>query len=265
MKYIMLDIETLGTAPGSAITSISAVEFNEEGETGEEFHRDIQLKSCADIGLKMDSDTVIWWFKQSKEAIAQLSDDRPRVGISSALIDFNQWVALRKSGDFEKVFAKDPDFDCAIIEDVCRRLNYPFPFKYSEKIAVRTISWLRPNFEKEEKFVGVKHNGVDDCKHQIKYVIKALKELSLDFNFKWEKTTGIRFSTYDEFYPGDVIAFAEDIQQYAGNVPKEKLIVVSEEGLSMLASKKEFILSNPMQEFGKMFSAMLEKDLIKKE
>lgn len=177
MEYIMLDIETLGTAPGSAILSISAVEFNKEGETGEEFHYDITLESCEEVGLEVDTGTILWWMKQSNEARAQFTDDRKRIVIGEALNRLNQWVALRKAQGFEKVFAKDPDFDCNLIEDACKKVGYPFPFKYTEKIAIRTLSWLRPEFEAAEKFTGVKHNGIDDCKHQIKYVVKILQDL----------------------------------------------------------------------------------------
>lgn len=178
MEYIMLDIETLGTAPDSAILSISAVEFNTEGETGEEFHRDIAIESCEKIGLKVDTDTVLWWMKQEDEARAQFTDDRQRVDIVATIVGFCQWIAIKKSDGFEKVFAKDPDFDCNIIEAACRKIGCSYPFGHREKIAIRTLSWLRPEHEKNEEFTGVKHNGIDDCKHQIKYVTKVLQTLN---------------------------------------------------------------------------------------
>ena len=63
----MLDIEALGSKPGSVILSIGAVKFA-GGKILHEFYRRIDPQSCIDAGLKIDVDTVMWWMKQSKEA-----------------------------------------------------------------------------------------------------------------------------------------------------------------------------------------------------
>jgi len=258
MEYIMLDIETFGTAPGSVILSISAVEFNRKGETGDEFHKDINIHSCVELGLKMDTATVLWWMSQSDEAREQFTDDRPRLSIFNAIDLFNQWLSIKKAGDFEKVFAKDPDFDCNIIEDACRKIGQPLPFKHREKVAIRTLSWLRPDFEKNEEFTGVKHNGIDDCKHQIKYVTKILQALSLDF--KWEQPIKQKFVTWGLFWINDIIAKEEDIKTLVGDVPKDKMFIVKEGGLFNLDTDEEVLALTADQRFGKICSVVSQKE-----
>lgn len=172
----MLDIESLGTAPGSAILSISAVKFADDGSLGKEFDVSIYLDSCIEAGLKIDASTIIWWMRQSSEARDILTDDRVRCDIRIALEGFSNWYHKNmKEGN--KIFAKDPDFDCSLLEEAYRKLRLHCPFNYRSKIAVRTLSALRPEFEKNEEFTGTKHNGIDDCKHQIKYVSKIIQDL----------------------------------------------------------------------------------------
>lgn len=175
MKNLMIDIETLGTTPGSVILSISAVLFEDDGTLGEEFDVNIDLASCIDAGLKMDASTVLWWMKQSDEARSQFTDERKRHSINQALGWFWQWY--NKHAKDVKIFAKDPDFDCSILEDAYRLTMLHCPFGHRGKMAIRTLSTLRPEFEKNEEFTGVKHNGLDDCKHQIKYVVKILNDI----------------------------------------------------------------------------------------
>lgn len=77
---VMLDLETWGTKPGSAIRSIAAVTFNFEGAlvSPSYFYRNIDDKSCLDAGLKRDERTVAWWATQDAGAQqALLVDQKP--------------------------------------------------------------------------------------------------------------------------------------------------------------------------------------------
>ena len=75
-NHVMVDIETLGNKSRSVILSISAVKFDiKTGETFEEFHRTIDLKTCLDVGLEINADTFYWWTQQSKEALEKLNID----------------------------------------------------------------------------------------------------------------------------------------------------------------------------------------------
>ena len=74
--HIMVDLETMGTAPGSAIVSLGAVAFDPvAGTLGEEFYRVITLGSCQRAGLTIDAGTIGWWLQQSDSARAELVRD----------------------------------------------------------------------------------------------------------------------------------------------------------------------------------------------
>lgn len=69
MKNLMIDIETLGNKPNSAILQIAAVSFDPtSGEMGNEFSVNISPKSCEKLGMKIQASTVEWWMQQSDEA-----------------------------------------------------------------------------------------------------------------------------------------------------------------------------------------------------
>ncbi|POO54357.1 hypothetical protein CPJ18_02345 [Agrobacterium rosae] len=64
MLDLMIDIETLGTAPGSVILSVGAVTFNAEtGEFGEGFYAAVEPQSAVDMGLTIDVSTLKWWME----------------------------------------------------------------------------------------------------------------------------------------------------------------------------------------------------------
>lgn len=71
---IMVDLETLGTAPGSVILSIGAVRFDVEEGLLDEFYVNIDVESSQRLGLTIDGATVMWWMKQSDAARAKLSE-----------------------------------------------------------------------------------------------------------------------------------------------------------------------------------------------
>lgn len=95
MIDVMIDIETLGTKPGAAILSIGAVMFSATG-LGETFYTPVSLKSCTDIGLTVDPDTVAWWMQQSEEARqAAFQADAPP--LQTALLRLNDWFATQRA------------------------------------------------------------------------------------------------------------------------------------------------------------------------
>ncbi len=81
MNHLMLDLETWGTAPGSALRSIGAVFFDLDGKTGETFYRNIDKQSCLDAGLKIDPATVSWWSVLGSVRFTTLEITRPDLDV----------------------------------------------------------------------------------------------------------------------------------------------------------------------------------------
>ncbi|WP_323116142.1 3'-5' exonuclease, partial [Klebsiella variicola] len=66
-KHLMIDLETMGNKPDSAIVAIAAVPFDMiSGVTDDAlFCEVVDLRSSEKYGGSIDADTVLWWLGQS--------------------------------------------------------------------------------------------------------------------------------------------------------------------------------------------------------
>ncbi len=64
--HAMIDIETLGTEPGSVVLSVGAVKFdpfnNIEPNNGKHWMLDVDAQT--NVGRLVDESTLAWWGKQ---------------------------------------------------------------------------------------------------------------------------------------------------------------------------------------------------------
>jgi len=179
MKHIMVDIETLGTNSNSAVVSISAVAFDlESGKLGKQFEVGINILEQILYGGIIDNDTVQWWSTQSEEAKGSLVN-LDTVSVKGALDAFNRWIADTISVDFKdaKLWGNGVGFDNVIIRNLYSRHDKHFVLPYWCDNDVRTLVTLGNINTRDFKFSGTKHNGIDDCKHQINYCAVAYKGL----------------------------------------------------------------------------------------
>jgi hypothetical protein len=87
----LIDLETLGTRPGSVILQLGAARLTADGKE-ETWYRRIDPVSCQNAGLTMDVSTVIWWMGQGFGAQHDvLAHDVERVSIQTALEEFSAW------------------------------------------------------------------------------------------------------------------------------------------------------------------------------
>lgn len=172
--HLMLDIETMGNKSNSVITQISAVEFDiKTGKTGREFNNFIDIQSCLDYGLNISGSTVDWWLRQPKDA-QEIYTNSTKENIYDVLFELNNFI---KSDKEYRVWGNSARFDCGILEDACIACGLNYPFKFWAELDLRTIVFLNPEIKYNSKFEGVQHNAIDDCKHQIKYLVDTLKSL----------------------------------------------------------------------------------------
>jgi DNA polymerase III epsilon subunit-like protein len=165
----MIDIETLGIEPGSAILSIGAVRFDLDG-LGEEFSCIVDLESCQEAGLEIDANTLEWWLSQDSEVQHILTGG---IELKDALEQLSQFY-----GDCTEVWANSPAFDCSHLEKAYDAVGIVKPWTYSEKRDVRTVVNLdiAPEMEQE----GNEHDALDDARYQAKQVIKTLHRVNDD-------------------------------------------------------------------------------------
>lgn len=169
----MLDIETMGTSSNSAIVSIGAVEFNlETGEIGRTFYRNVDLQSCLDLGLHVEGSTVSWWLKQTQEARESL-DKHMKYSLPVALLNLSDFID--KNNYY--VWGNSARFDCGIIADAYKAIQVNLPWRFFNERDVRTLVSFAPEIKKDYEFVGVAHDALADCIHQIGYCSKIYSTL----------------------------------------------------------------------------------------
>lgn len=175
----MLDLETWGTAPGSALRSIGAVVFSpyDEGQRDDapSFYANIDKASCEGVGLKVDQKTVEWWAQQSDVASAALiTDQRP---IYEVVTDFIVWWN-RHGGTY--IWSNGANFDEVLWRaafHACGRNDVPW--KYWNVRDTRTCWHLARLNPKTIPRSGVAHNALDDARHQALCVTKAYSILGI--------------------------------------------------------------------------------------
>lgn len=174
---LMVDIETFGNQSNSAIVSIGAVEFNmQTGECGREYYTNVSLKSCLDIGLIINADTLMWWMKQSDEARKKLTEGK-QLPIRDALFEFMHFVQIC-GGKNAEIWGNSARFDLGILSDAYNKTSIEIPWDFRNERCVRTLVSFHPDIKNNLKFVGTAHDAVHDCRHQIKYCSETFNKLN---------------------------------------------------------------------------------------
>lgn len=180
MLNLMIDIETLSTAKNAAIVSIGAVFFNiETGEVGRHFYQLVSQKSCVDLGLDVNAETLAWWQKQDDEVRIALNSNNG-VHLAVALYNFTNFITS-ECEDKAVVWGNGPSFDCAILATAFEAVDMKLPWRYSNERCVRTMvdlgRILLKMDPKHDKMIGTAHNALADAEHQAKYVSKIYQGL----------------------------------------------------------------------------------------
>jgi hypothetical protein len=174
--HVMLDLETWGTLPGSALRSIGAVTFSPYGEPHDEktFYANIDRASCEAAGLLIELDTVAWWLNQSAAAQARLNDNCR--SLREVALEFAVW--WRQIGA-TYVWSNGANFDEVLWRVACRRLGLDVPWKYCNVRDTRTCWHLARLNHKAVPFEGTEHDAIADARHQAKCVMQAYAKLSV--------------------------------------------------------------------------------------
>lgn len=165
----MIDIETLGIRPTSAIVQIGACYFDREtGEIGETFCESIRHDYNNDQ-FTVDYKTIKWWTEQSYQAMESVFNDEAYT-ITSSIIRLKKFL---KDAEFVWSHAT---FDIPILMNSFEKTGHEFPVSYKGFRDIRTLIDLS-GYEVDLKNLGIRHNALDDCKYQVRYCVKALKKL----------------------------------------------------------------------------------------
>ena len=164
---VMLDLETMSTAPDAAIVAIGAVCFDSE-RLNDYFYRTIDLDSAIKAGGRVDGPTVLWWLRQSEGARTSLTVGQE--DIKDALGQLTDWLPQ----DLEGLWGNGSDFDNVILRSAYERCGWSSPWAFRQNRCYRTLKSLFPDIALEQPN---NHNALADAKAQALHAVKLLGRL----------------------------------------------------------------------------------------
>lgn len=181
-REVMIDIETLGTKHDAVVVSIGAVYFDEQNilHLRMPFRRTLKIEDQLRRGRKIEEDTLKFWLSQSQES--RDASFKFESHVTTAMLELRQFLA-----DAEVVWAKPPQFDCVILEDLATMFGVQPLWDRRAPRDVRTLVNLAnvPNLNDRINagvITGyprpmVAHDPVDDCIWQIQEVLLSRRFL----------------------------------------------------------------------------------------
>ncbi len=185
-KHLMIDLETMGNKPDSAIVAIAAVPFDMvSGVTDDAlFYEVIDLHSSEKYGGSIDADTVLWWLGKSENARGEITNSTKMIDLPVALTRLNSFT-FEFCEERVQVWGNGSNFDNVILRTAYENCELnPFWRHWNDR-DVRTIVELGRNAgidpKKDFPFVGEAHNALDDALHQVNYVVAIHQHLLKNF------------------------------------------------------------------------------------
>ena len=180
MNNFMLDLETLGLKSDSVILTIGIVQFDlKTGKTGAEVEIALDWQDQVNNRAKIDANTVKWWMEQEDAAIKTLVKKHMVTVKRSAEIIKEFFDKNCKDLRETKLWGNGVSFDNVMLRNLYARHDCNFPLPYWCDNDVRTLVTLCDINPSDYPFTGIKHNAIDDCKHQIKYCCDGYEKLTM--------------------------------------------------------------------------------------
>lgn len=168
---VMLDLETWGLRPGSALRSIGAVCFDPNSDaTGGAFYTTVHMGGQS--GLTTDAATKSWWDDQPPETQALLYRDQ--ISLDTAAFAFCAWWRSVNGGN---LWAHGAAFDPPMLAVAMNAVDLDAPWDYRAVRDTRTLYALAGFDPKTVPNVGVAHHALDDARCQAVCVQAAMRKL----------------------------------------------------------------------------------------
>ena len=187
---VMIDLETMGNGPASAIVAIGAVAFDiTAGEIGPAYYNRVDLESAVRDGGVMDASTVIWWLQQSNEARDEIA--RPAdMDMATAMQSFSAYMSEIAEPDVV-VWGNGASFDNVILRGAYQRTGLDAPWKWWNDRCYRTLKAQHRDVPFER--IGTHHNALSDAESQALHLIRIIRpeyrQAPTNFAFKMSRQT----------------------------------------------------------------------------
>lgn len=171
MKHVMLDIETLDTAPSAVVLSIGAVKFDADNIDPLGFHVVLDRHQQVKAARTISDSTVAWWMQQNDHARQVFS--QKGTPVDEALNAFSRFI----SGT-EYLWGNGSDFDNVVVKTLHHSFGRKEPWSHRANRCFRTFKALFPLAGDVDCGIEsfVEHNALDDAKYQALYLQQAAKQ-----------------------------------------------------------------------------------------
>lgn len=193
---IMIDKESLSTAPNAAFISLSAVVMDFDAKSPQEsllnrFNMYVQIDSAFDyarnFGGHIDPQTIMWWFRQCDAArMDQVHGQQEAVSLEGVLRGFNDWVRdmcnlYGLHNDRVELWSCGPMQDQNWLENAWHnmlpvtKMNWPFWGVRCARSFLSTYYTVKEGVASE----GTLHIGIDDCCNQARKLFAIIRSIDL--------------------------------------------------------------------------------------
>ena len=173
--HAMIDIETLGTEPGSVVLSVGAVKFDPfnsiEPNNGKHWMLDVDAQT--EKGRIVDESTLAWWGKQEQSIQDRAFSDVGRTDVDVFMKDLNGWLT-----GCEAIWCQGPQFDMVILEDFFDNFGHHKNWFYWQISDCRTLFKLMPRDPRKDIQQNL-HNALEDSRWQAVCVQKFYKDFGV--------------------------------------------------------------------------------------
>lgn len=176
--HIMLDMETCALEENSAILSIALMPFAMDGtDAPEPLYMVVDTMSCFMAGMSMTSSQE-WWTQQPPAARMELLKSK-KESIDTVFREIHNYLSALAENHELVMWSRGLNFDIPKFEYCYRRfVEHPLPYSYWNVADVRTALRMSGVNPYDIEFVGIKHNALHDCRHQIKLVQAAFDKIN---------------------------------------------------------------------------------------
>lgn len=169
-ENFMIDLETMGFRPTSAIVSIGICHFDAENIL-DRFYTPISLSDGLALGCTTDPSTIEWWNKQLPSVrAAWQTPDAPT--LLSGLSSMTKWIQTKSSKGMTCPWGNGADFDLVLLKHAYDKLEADPPWEFYNHRCFRTVKSL---FEVAPLMRrGAHHNALDDAEYQTQWLQRIL-------------------------------------------------------------------------------------------
>ena len=169
-SHFMIDLETMGIRPTSAIISIGIALFNQDTII-DTFYSPVSLQSCLLAGLTTDKSTEDWWAKQSVEARAAWQvEDAPT--LPAVLSKMTAWMRSHSSQKESCPWGNGADFDLILLKNAFNAIDADPPWEFYNHHCFRTMKNMFTVGPQPRS--GTHHNALDDAISQTHHLHRIL-------------------------------------------------------------------------------------------